>query len=73
MKWKWEIHLDEMVGKFVHLETRDGSIREGKLTGIETYDLEINNSTYRVPMCFQINGDALDTISFQQIKEMTLR
>ncbi len=47
MKWKWEIDLDEMVGKFVHLETRDASIREGKLTGIETHDFEINNSAYR--------------------------
>ena len=27
--WQWAIGLDDMVGLFVHLETRDGSVREG--------------------------------------------
>lgn len=71
--WQWDIGITDMVGLFVHLETRDGSIREGKITGVDTESVVINGERYEIPVSFQLNRDVQDIIEFRQIKQMTLR
>lgn len=71
--WRWDIDIAGMVDSFVHLETRDGSVREGRITAVKTEDVVVNGERYRIPLAFELNRDVQDLIEFRQIKQMTLR
>lgn len=60
------------VGKYVHLETHDGSYREGKLTGFTHRQLVINGKPVDWPVELELNGDPGDVIKMEQIKGMQI-
>lgn len=63
--------LFEGVGKvFVHLETRDGIHREGKLTGIRCRTILHNGGNVDLLDEMELNGDPTDTVSMDSIARL---
>lgn len=68
----WNASLDTLTHRFVHLETHDGSQREGKVTGIETASMKVNGKTITWPKAIELNGDPADKIDWSWIASMTV-
>jgi len=58
----WIDALYIAVGKNVHLETSDGVIREGRMTGLRTKDINFNGKPQSIITEVELNGDPTDTI-----------
>jgi hypothetical protein len=69
-QWEWIIELDGMIGRDVHLETRDGLRREGRITGVNTLEIETADEPLLIPDSIELNGDALDRIDLRHVKEL---
>jgi hypothetical protein len=72
MNWVWDVEIKPMVGQFAHAETTDGVFREGKITGVRTYEVPINGTKFIVPLAFELNGDPNDVIEFKQLAKLSL-
>ena len=68
----WNASLDTMVGRFVHLETHDGSFREGRVTGVEYQTTMVNKRKIELPKAIELNGDPSDKIEWSWIKIITV-
>lgn len=66
----WNASIEELVGKFIHLETRDGSQREGKVTGTEYTRTKVNTKTFEMPKAIELNGDPSDKIDWAWIETL---
>lgn len=62
----------DAVGKAIHLETVDGSYREGRLSGLETRAVSLNGQLIDWPLALELNGDPGDLINFEHIKALQI-
>lgn len=69
---KWIDILAEGIGRYVHLETKEGIFREGKLTALRYRDIEMNGKTVDYPEAIELNGDSMDYISFDLVRRITI-
>jgi hypothetical protein len=58
----WIDALFQAVGKNVHLETSDGIIREGRMSGLRTKDIKFNRKVQSVVTELELNGDPSDCV-----------
>lgn len=68
----WIDALYAAVGKNVHLETSDGVIREGRMSGIRTKDITFNGKPQSVVTELELNGDPTDTIPLGILSHITI-
>lgn len=68
----WLDELAASVGRFIHVETKEGVLREGKLTGIRYEDLEINGKKRDVLTALELDGDPSDYIDFSVMRRITI-
>ena len=62
-----------LVGKHISLETKDGSARKGKLTGVTMNTIIIGyDNEYEWPRGVILNGDKTDEIDWSLIKWIRL-
>lgn len=59
-------------GRNVHLETHDGSRREGKITSFSFRTLVLNGVEAELPTELELNGDIMDTIPLIQIAKLDI-
>lgn len=67
---KWIDVLANSVGKFVHLETRDGLARSGRLTGYRTTDIKLNGEEVPIIIELELNGDPTDSLPITQLSSI---
>lgn len=60
------------VGRNIQLETHDGSVREGKLTGFEMRTFKLNGEDVDWPTHLQLNGDPYDIIPLAMIAKLDI-
>lgn len=60
------------VGRFIHLETKAGGVREGKLTGFELRTFKLNGEDVDWVTHVQLNGDPNDLIKLEMISSLTI-
>jgi hypothetical protein len=60
------------VGRFIHLETRDGSVREGKLTGFTLRSFKLNGEDVDWPTHLELNGDPHDLIKLEMVAKLSI-
>ena len=63
----WNTSLETMIDRFIHLETHDGSRREGKVTGVEYQSMKLNGKRIEWPKAIELNGDPSDKIDWNWI------
>ena len=71
--WTWDIDLDNLVGRFVDLETTDGMLRSGKVTKFVIREIELAGETVKVPEAIELNGDPRDLIEFLRLKSVVIQ
>lgn len=64
----WNINLQSLLNKKVRVETREGFVREARVTAIETKEVQLDDDIVSYPESVQFNGE--DSIPFSQIKVM---
>lgn len=69
---QWIDDVVGAIGRHVHLETGDGGLREGRLTGIAWHEMEINGEAREYPKRFELNGDPTDFVDFDAVTRMTI-
>ena len=70
--WKWDIDLAGMIDGFAAFETKDGVIREGRISQIRYEPVLINTVEHLIPYGFELNGDPLDLVEIQMIKSIQI-
>jgi len=68
----WIDDMVESVGKHISLETKDGVVREGRMTGLSSMTLVWNNENVEILTEVELNGDPYDRVPLDRIKEITL-
>jgi len=69
---QWIDDVVGAVGRHVHLETGDGSFREGRFSGLRMRAIEVNGETREVPSHIELNGDPNDYVEFGLVVRMTI-
>jgi len=69
---KWLDVILNSIDKFIHIETHDGVVREGKLTGIRTRQIVVNGNELDYIEGVELNGDPSDNIEFCLIKAIDI-
>ena len=69
---KWIDDIFKAVGHFVHLETKDGTAREGQLSCLRTESIEVNGFKREIPVAIELNGDNFDYIDLSTIQRITI-
>lgn len=64
--------LHVSVGKFVHLETVEGAVRSGRLSGLRLSTFLVNEEVVDVVKEVELNGDPSDTIAIDSLKSLTI-
>lgn len=64
--------LLESTGRNVHLETHDGSYREGKLTSFDCRAITVNGRQMDLPIAVELNGDYTDHIPLAMIAKLDI-
>lgn len=64
----WIDTLTEGVGEHFWLETTDGVIREGRISGFSVRTLLVNNVEVDFPTEIEVNGDSMDKIPLDRVK-----
>jgi hypothetical protein len=69
---RWIDELLKSLKKNIYLETSEGVVREGKLTGFTIRELEFNNSTVEVITELELNQDPMDRIPFDRLTKVEI-
>lgn len=69
---QWIDDINDAVGRFVHIETFDGALREGRLTGLRNRDMNINGVEKPFPTAIELNDDSSDYIELILIRKITI-
>ena len=72
IRGKW---IDEMVGnvgQYISIETSDGMVREGRLSGMKSRELELNGKPVEILTELELNGDLYDTIPLERIARINV-
>lgn len=64
---EWMDHLIDSVDKFFNLETTDGVVREGRISGFSFREFTYNEEVVSIPTEIEVNGDANDRIPVNRI------
>ena len=71
-QWLDDLAEAKKNGSYVHFETRDGSVRSGRLTGLRTHDMNFNGEKQTIIDEFELNGDETDCIPFNVLAKITI-
>lgn len=63
----WLNELGDATGEFIRMETSDGVIREGKVTGLRTREIQVNGEQELIPTEVELNGDPNDTVPLDRL------
>jgi hypothetical protein len=69
---KWYDLLVDATGEFMRLETTDGLIRQGKITGYRERLVIINGNEVPVPIEIEINNDPNDTVPLDRVAKIDI-
>lgn len=64
--------LVKSVNENIELETYDGLIRRGKMTGLTSRILDFNDDEVELPIEIEFNGDSSDRIPLAVVKKLEL-
>lgn len=70
IKGKWIDELVHTIGQYVRLETGDGIVREGRLSGLGSRQLRWNGEPVEILTELELNGDPADRIPLQRIIDL---
>jgi len=68
----WIDTMVENVGNHITLETTDGVVREGRMTGLSSQSLLWDGSPVEILTEVELNGDPYDTVPINRIKSIEL-
>ncbi len=68
----WIEQLASGVGRYISLETGDGVVREGRLSGLTTRSINFNFMDVLIPIEVEINGDPHDRVPLERIVRVEL-
>ena len=68
--WMRDLEADIAAQKVVSFETKDGSVRVGRLTGVRMTEVTFNGRKAEIVDEFEMNGDTTDTIKFSTLKKI---
>jgi hypothetical protein len=68
---EWIDRFHEAVGRHIHVETSDGVIREGRLTGIRARVIRFDDVPSSLPIEVELNGDPTDSISIASLSSIS--
>jgi hypothetical protein len=71
-KGVWIDALVSSIGDFVSIETTDGVMREGRLSGVVTKKFEMNDIIVELPSELELNGDPNDRIQISMLKKIEI-
>lgn len=60
-------------GGWVHIETRAGAIRDGRLSGWSCRTLKINGVDVQLPETLELNGDPYDIVALNDIVSLDIQ
>jgi hypothetical protein len=71
-KGAWIDSVHAAVGGYVNIETKDGVIRNGKLSGLRCAQMKMNGRTVEVLKEIELNGDPTDTVDIWRLSRFDI-
>lgn len=68
----WIDQIFGAIGSYVHLETSDGVIRSGRLTGLRTKNIKFNGAPQEVVTEMELNADPADCVPVAQLESIKI-
>lgn len=69
---RWIDRISASVGKSIHVETGDGVIRSGRLTGLRTKTVTFNGAPCELITELELNNDQTDTLNFLTLAKIDI-
>lgn len=66
----WNIDLKDLLQGRKRIETLDGSVRQGKITGVQTREIRLLDRVIKTPTAIELDGDTMDTVDWNIIKQI---
>lgn len=67
LKLVWNIDLTFLMKHTVEIETKEGLILSGKLTGVEFQDLRIGTDTVQLPIAIELDNSHHERVPMTQL------
>jgi hypothetical protein len=68
--WLNDIHAS--IGKYISLETVDGVVREGRLSGVRLNAVKFNGVEQHSIIELEMNGDPTDCVEFYRVAKLDI-
>lgn len=68
----WIQILIDAVGCYMHLETSEGIIREGRISGFTFRTFKLGSKIFEVPTEMELNGDPNDRVPVDRIVSIAI-
>jgi len=72
IRGKWIDELVGATGQYVKLETSDGIVREGRLSGLQSQSISWNGEAVEILTGLELNGDPHDKVALARIIKLDL-
>jgi hypothetical protein len=69
---KWIELIDNSINKNFKLETTEGVVRQGKISGVSRKTFHLNGELVDFPFEIEINGDHNDRVPLDRLQSMTI-
>ncbi len=63
----WIDELVHTIGQYIRLETTDGIVREGRMSGLQSRQLRWNGEPVEILTELELNGDPFDRVPLDRI------
>lgn len=70
---KWIDEINRSIGKNFQLETTDGVVRHGRITGLTHKEFKYNDENVTMPTEIEVNGDPNDRIPLDRLNSLKIR
>ena len=68
----WLDYMVDSVGKNIHIETYDGVLRQGRISGFQFRKFTVNDHEVDFPTDLELNGDPNDRVSLERVKKYNI-
>lgn len=69
---EWIDDIFNAVGHYIHMETMDGIVREGRLSGIRMREIYVNGEMVDYPDGLELNGDCNEYVEIVLLRRITI-
>jgi hypothetical protein len=70
---KWIDDIVDATSKYCYIETTDGVLRQGRISGLKLSSLVLNGEKVEIVTEIELNGDISDSVPINRLAKLTIQ